>query len=130
MTHSRLDSPEEIVPHRSRGYDSEDDGSWSNSVFVDLSDGYAAGGWLCTPGDLVRFGGASGCMACVQSRPPLAAEPMSWRPAKSCQGRTSRPPTASSKSLRGVAAVGTIAPAYSTDVVSPNLLTEPSQQNP
>lgn len=56
MTQTRLDIPEEIVPHRSRPYSRAGDGSWQNSPFVDLSDRYPAGGLLSTPSDLVAFG--------------------------------------------------------------------------
>jgi CubicO group peptidase (beta-lactamase class C family) len=55
MTQTVLDVPERIVPYRSRGYGVEEDGSRRNTVFVDLSDRFPAGGWLSTPGDLSRF---------------------------------------------------------------------------
>ncbi|MEZ5331864.1 MAG: serine hydrolase domain-containing protein [Thermoanaerobaculia bacterium] len=58
MSRTVLDVPEQLVPHRAHGYGTADDGSWSNAYFVDLSDKYSAGGWLSTPGDLVRFGRA------------------------------------------------------------------------
>lgn len=55
MSHTFLDVPETVLPRRSRLYGSEEDGSWRNAVYVDLSDRLPAGGWLSTPSDLVRF---------------------------------------------------------------------------
>jgi CubicO group peptidase (beta-lactamase class C family) len=56
MRQTRLDVPEEIVPHRARSYSKVENGAWSHSPFVDLSDRYPAGGLLSTPSDLVAFG--------------------------------------------------------------------------
>lgn len=58
MVQTRLDVPEEIVPHRARYYSKAGDGAWKNSPFVDLSDRFPAGGLLSTPSDLVAFGNA------------------------------------------------------------------------
>jgi serine beta-lactamase-like protein LACTB len=58
MKQTRLDVPEDIVPYRARTYSKAQDGAWTNSPFVDLSDRYPAGGFLATPSDLVAFGSA------------------------------------------------------------------------
>jgi serine beta-lactamase-like protein LACTB, mitochondrial len=58
MAQTRLDEPREIVPQRAHGYGTADDGSWTNAVYVDLSDRFPAGGLLSTPSDLVAFGNA------------------------------------------------------------------------
>lgn len=58
MKQTRLDVPEDIVPYRARPYSKAQDGAWTNSPFVDLSDRYPAGGVLATPRDLVAFGSA------------------------------------------------------------------------
>jgi serine beta-lactamase-like protein LACTB, mitochondrial len=56
MARTRLDDPAELVPFRVRGYHRDEDGTWRNAPYVDLSDRYPAGGFLSTPEDLVRFG--------------------------------------------------------------------------
>jgi serine beta-lactamase-like protein LACTB, mitochondrial len=54
MMHTRDDDPAAIVPHRARGYIIED-GMLHNSRAVDMSSKMAAGGWVTTVPDLVRF---------------------------------------------------------------------------
>lgn len=58
MKQTRLDVPENIVPYRARTYSRAQDGAWTNSPLVDLSDRYPAGGLLSTPRDLVALGEA------------------------------------------------------------------------
>lgn len=47
-----------VVPFRSRFYVRTEDGKLANAPYVDCSNKWAAGGWLSTPSDLVRFGSA------------------------------------------------------------------------
>jgi serine beta-lactamase-like protein LACTB, mitochondrial len=54
MAHTRDDDPRAIVPHRARGYIFED-GTLKVSRWVDMSSKMAAGGWITTAPDLVRF---------------------------------------------------------------------------
>ena len=58
MVQTTLDYSGRIVPHRVHGYGKAADGSWTNAVYVDLSDRFPAGGLLSTPRDLVAFGSA------------------------------------------------------------------------
>lgn len=54
MTHTRDDDPRAIIPNRARGYIFEN-GELRNSRWVDMSSKMAAGGWITTASDLVRF---------------------------------------------------------------------------
>jgi len=54
MGHTRDDDPRIIVPGRARGYIFED-GELKNARWVDMSSKMAAGGWITTASDLVRF---------------------------------------------------------------------------
>src|ERR1700685_254456 len=54
MAHTRDDDPTAIVPNRARGYVIED-GTLKNSGWADMSSKMAAGGWITTASDLVRF---------------------------------------------------------------------------
>jgi CubicO group peptidase (beta-lactamase class C family) len=54
MEHTRDDDPRVIVAGRARGYIFED-GQLKNSRWVDMSSRMAAGGWITTAPDLVRF---------------------------------------------------------------------------
>jgi CubicO group peptidase (beta-lactamase class C family) len=57
MTSTRPDDPRAIVPNRARGYIFEE-GQLRVSRWVDMSSKMAAGGWLTTAPDLVRFANA------------------------------------------------------------------------
>ena len=63
MSSSGLEDLEAIVPHRARGYRLDDNGSLSNSPFVDLSVRYPGDGMVSTVEDLSRF-----AMAFMSSR--------------------------------------------------------------
>jgi CubicO group peptidase (beta-lactamase class C family) len=54
MTHTRDDDPRAIIPNRARGYVIED-GELKNSRWSDMSSKMAAGGWITTAPDLIRF---------------------------------------------------------------------------
>jgi serine beta-lactamase-like protein LACTB, mitochondrial len=54
MTSTRDDDPRAIIPNRARGYVLEA-GELKNSRWSDMSSKMAAGGWLSTAPDLVRF---------------------------------------------------------------------------
>jgi serine beta-lactamase-like protein LACTB len=54
MNHTRDDDPRVIIPNRARGYILED-GELKNSRWVDMSSKMAAGGWITTASDLIRF---------------------------------------------------------------------------
>jgi serine beta-lactamase-like protein LACTB, mitochondrial len=54
MTKTRDDDPRAIIPNRARGYIMEN-GELTNSRWVDMSSKMAAGGWITTAPDLVRF---------------------------------------------------------------------------
>jgi serine beta-lactamase-like protein LACTB, mitochondrial len=54
MTQTRDDDPRAIIPNRARGYIVEN-GELKNSRWVDMSSKMAAGGWITTAPDLVRF---------------------------------------------------------------------------
>ncbi|PRX54944.1 serine hydrolase domain-containing protein [Flagellimonas meridianipacifica] len=56
MFQSTVDMPEQIIPNRTRPYETLEDGTWENSRPVDLSNKYPGGGVLSTPTDLVKFG--------------------------------------------------------------------------
>ncbi|HEY4355825.1 MAG TPA: serine hydrolase domain-containing protein [Acidobacteriaceae bacterium] len=58
MTSTRDDDPRAIIPNRARGYIREN-GVLLNSRAVDMSSKMAAGGWITTAPDLVRFMNAS-----------------------------------------------------------------------
>ena len=45
-----------VVPYRTRFYMRREDGKLVNAPFTDNSNKWAAGGWLSTPSDLVRWG--------------------------------------------------------------------------
>ncbi|MFW6124328.1 MAG: serine hydrolase [Acidobacteriota bacterium] len=55
MNDSRMDSPEDIIPHRVRGYRLIK-GEIKNSEFVDISSRFAAGGTRSTVIDLLKYG--------------------------------------------------------------------------
>ena len=55
MYHTFPDEPQEIVANRSRGYYISKDGKLHNSVYVDMSNKMAAGGFLTTSNDLILF---------------------------------------------------------------------------
>lgn len=55
MGDSYLDYPERLIPNRARLYETVENGAWSNSRFVDLSNKFPGGGILSTPTDLVKF---------------------------------------------------------------------------
>ncbi len=54
MKETRMDSPDEIIPERARGYRIVD-GRLINSEFIDMSSRFAAGGTRSTVLDLVKF---------------------------------------------------------------------------
>jgi len=54
MTHTRDDDPGAIIPNRARGYIIEN-GTLRNSGYADMSSKMAAGGWVTTASDLIRF---------------------------------------------------------------------------
>jgi len=54
MTSTRDDDPRAIIPNRARGYIFEDS-LLRNSRWADMSSKMAAGGWVTTASDLVRF---------------------------------------------------------------------------
>jgi len=54
MTQTRDDDPRAIIPNRARGYVVEA-GELKNSRWSDMSSKMAAGGWLTTAPDLIRF---------------------------------------------------------------------------
>jgi len=54
MSNTRLDSPEDIIPHRVRGYRLIR-GKLANSEYVDISSRFAAGGLRSTVVDLLRY---------------------------------------------------------------------------
>jgi serine beta-lactamase-like protein LACTB, mitochondrial len=54
MTSTRDDDPRAIIPNRARGYVLEN-GELKNSRWSDMSSKMAAGGWVSTAPDLVRF---------------------------------------------------------------------------
>ena len=54
MTSTREDDPRAIIPNRARGYIVEN-GVLKNSGWADMSAKFAAGGWVTTASDLVRF---------------------------------------------------------------------------
>lgn len=59
MTHSRLDDPMDLIPHRVRGYRIIN-GEIKNSEYVDVSSRFAGGGTRSTVVDLLKY--ASGIM--------------------------------------------------------------------
>jgi len=58
MRHTRLDDAAAIIPRRVRGYALDDSGRLRNSIHDDMSNRIPAGGFVSTPGDLLRFGAA------------------------------------------------------------------------
>jgi len=58
MSDTLADENERIIPNRARWYESAADGTYRNSPYADLSYKWAAGGFLSTAVDLVRFGSA------------------------------------------------------------------------
>lgn len=54
MASTRDDDPRAIIPNRARGYIIEN-GAMKNSGWTDMSAKMAAGGWITTAADLVRF---------------------------------------------------------------------------
>jgi CubicO group peptidase (beta-lactamase class C family) len=54
MTNTRDDDPRDIIPNRARGYVFEGS-ELKNSRWSDMSSKMAAGGWVSTAPDLVRF---------------------------------------------------------------------------
>jgi len=58
MTSTTADKNEAIIPNRTRFYSLDKDRSVINAAYIDGSSGWAAGSFLSTPEDLVRFGSA------------------------------------------------------------------------
>jgi serine beta-lactamase-like protein LACTB, mitochondrial len=58
MSDTLADENDKIIPNRSRSYQLAADGTYRNSPYADLSYKWAAGGFLSTAVDLVRFGSA------------------------------------------------------------------------
>ena len=58
MSDTLADENDRIIPNRSRWYQLAADGTYRNSPYADLSYKWAAGGFLATAVDLVRFGSA------------------------------------------------------------------------
>jgi len=58
MSDTLADENERIIPNRARWYQLAADGTYRNSPYADLSYKWAAGGFLSTAVDLVRFGSA------------------------------------------------------------------------
>ena len=56
MRQSRVDDVHALIPNRSPGYAKTDAGTLRRASFMDSSYKIPGGGWLCTVGDLVRFG--------------------------------------------------------------------------
>jgi CubicO group peptidase (beta-lactamase class C family) len=56
MSHTLLDDPKPIIPHRVAGYALDKQGKLINSIDDDMSNRIPAGGFVSTPSDLVRFG--------------------------------------------------------------------------
>jgi len=54
MTNTYMDNPDEIIPHRAKGYRIVD-GEIKNSEFVDISSRFAAGGTRSTVVDLLKY---------------------------------------------------------------------------
>ena len=58
MNDTLADENDRVIPNRSRSYQVAADGTYRNSPYADLSYKWAAGGFLSTAIDLVRFGSA------------------------------------------------------------------------
>jgi serine beta-lactamase-like protein LACTB, mitochondrial len=58
MQNTVADETDKVIPNRARWYNLRSDGSYRNSPYADLSYKWAAGGFLSTAEDLVRFGSA------------------------------------------------------------------------
>jgi CubicO group peptidase (beta-lactamase class C family) len=58
MQDTVADENDKIISNRARWYNLRSDGSYRNSLYADLSYKWAAGGFLSTVEDLVRFGSA------------------------------------------------------------------------
>ena len=58
MNDTLADENDRVIPNRSRSYQLAADGTYRNSPYADLSYKWAAGGFLATAVDLVRFGSA------------------------------------------------------------------------
>lgn len=58
MQDTVADENDRVVPNRARWYNLRSDGTYRNSRYADLSYKWAAGGFLSTVQDLVRFGSA------------------------------------------------------------------------
>lgn len=58
LKNTAADENEKIIPHRTRFYQRDSDGTLRNAPYVDNSYKWAGGGFLSTTDDLVRFGSA------------------------------------------------------------------------
>ncbi len=56
MNDTAADDNRKLIENRSRFYSKNDEGTISNEIYMDTSDRLAAGGFLSTADDLVRFG--------------------------------------------------------------------------
>ena len=56
MSHTLLDDPRAIIPHRVSGYVVDEHGGLRNSIHDDMSNRVPAGGFVSTAADLARFG--------------------------------------------------------------------------
>jgi CubicO group peptidase (beta-lactamase class C family) len=68
MSRTLLDRPETVIPGRAGCYERVGDGGVENGSYIDLSDRWAAGGFLSTAEDLVRFADATMAAKLVPAR--------------------------------------------------------------
>lgn len=85
MTHTDINDPRAIVPHRARGYDPDLKQGPQNTTYIDMTWPFAAGGMISTVGDMAKWDAALYGDKILTA----ASWKEAWTPASLANGKTS-----------------------------------------